>query len=550
MGRQADRIRAPEKSAKRPKMKERLDEHARRREFQRRPGTSARKVTLEETPSSDTVLPDDRRGRRKREDEERRQNDSATQEVKKNELGGRKEQKGPSSERSFREDAEAVKSGGLSELMPPPKSLEPRRTHRKGDSDRRTTRRTTETRQHAEPVRHPSENCRKNSADQSGTALKTGASSSGLNIEELLSAPSAKEKQIMDSSAELRDLLTVPTAKHSITTRSFQSRGGSKVQQICPRGTRHDCLIEAIEKHNELKVCGKIHFRRIMFPHTDLSLGDCSYLDTCRHMSSCRFVHYEVDLDVGTEEQKSELLDRMDDSTRTAIGTVSSSQLEELPAQWIHCDIRKIDFSIFRGKVKIVMADPPWDIHMDLPYGTMTDNEMKSLRLDQVQDEGLLFLWVTGRAMELGRECMQLWGYRRLEEIVWVKTNQLQRVIRTGRTGHWLNHSKEHCLVGIKGDPKLNRHLDTDLIVAEVRETSRKPDEVYRIIERLCPWSLKLELFGRQHNVRNNWITLGNQLDAVRLHDASLVHRYNSYASKSGLPLYDQVREHQPPDGH
>lgn len=59
-----------------------------------------------------------------------------------------------------------------------------------------------------------------------------------------------------------------------------------------------------------------------------------------------------------------------------------------------------------------------------------------------------------------------------------MKTNQLQRIIRTGRTGHWLNHSKEHCLVGIKGDPEVNRNIDTDVIVAEVRETSRKPDEV------------------------------------------------------------------------
>lgn len=65
-----------------------------------------------------------------------------------------------------------------------------------------------------------------------------------------------------------------------------------------------------------------------------------------------------------------------------------------------------------------------------------------------------------------------------MEEIIWVKTNQLQRIIRTGRTGHWLNHSKEHCLVGIKGDPIVNRNIDTDVIVAEVRETSRKPDEV------------------------------------------------------------------------
>lgn len=49
--------------------------------------------------------------------------------------------------------------------------------------------------------------------------------------------------------------------------------------------------------------------------------------------------------------------------------------------------------------------------------------------------------------MELGRECMALWGYEYIDELVWVKTNQLQRIIRTGRTGHWLNHGKEHCLV-------------------------------------------------------------------------------------------------------
>ena len=58
----------------------------------------------------------------------------------------------------------------------------------------------------------------------------------------------------------------------------------------------------------------------------------------------------------------------------------------------------------------------------------------------------------------------------------------------SGRTGHWLNHGKEHCLVGKKGDcPKFNRGLDCDVIVAEVRATSHKPDEIYGIIERLAP---------------------------------------------------------------
>lgn len=34
--------------------------------------------------------------------------------------------------------------------------------------------------------------------------------------------------------------------------------------------------------------------------------------------------------------------------------------------------------------------------------------------------------------------------------------------------------------------------MDTDVVVAEVRETSRKPEEVYGVIERLVPTGRKL----------------------------------------------------------
>ena len=55
----------------------------------------------------------------------------------------------------------------------------------------------------------------------------------------------------------------------------------------------------------------------------------------------------------------------------------------------------------------------------------MTDDEMKDMPIPALQDEGLLFLWVTGRAMEIGRECMRVWGYTRVDEVIWVKTNQV-----------------------------------------------------------------------------------------------------------------------------
>jgi mRNA (2'-O-methyladenosine-N6-)-methyltransferase len=142
------------------------------------------------------------------------------------------------------------------------------------------------------------------------------------------------------------------------------------------------------------------------------------------------------------------------------------------------------------------IIDPPWDIHMELPYGTMEDDEMRKLNIPSLQDSGYIFLWVTGRAMELGRECLKIWGYDRCDEIIWVKTNQLQRIIRTGRTGHWLNHGKEHCLVGVKGNinDSYNRGMDCDIIVSEVRATSHKPDEIYGLIERLSPGTRKVIL--------------------------------------------------------
>ncbi|XP_018799115.1 PREDICTED: probable N6-adenosine-methyltransferase MT-A70-like protein [Bactrocera latifrons] len=275
------------------------------------------------------------------------------------------------------------------------------------------------------------------------------------------------------------------------------------------------------ESIETLDTCTKLHFKKIIQSHTDESLGDCSFLNTCFHMATCKYVHYEVDTLPNINTNKP-----VDVKTKLCIKRSIDPSVTLYPPQWIQCDLRYLDMTVL-GKFAVVMADPPWDIHMELPYGTMSDDEMRQLGVPALQDDGLIFLWVTGRAMELGRECLKLWGYERVDELIWVKTNQLQRIIRTGRTGHWLNHGKEHCLVGMKGNPKnLNRGLDCDVIVAEVRATSHKPDEIYGIIERLSPGTRKIELFGRPHNVQPNWITLGNQLDGIRLVDPELITQF------------------------
>nr|CAD7462834.1 unnamed protein product [Timema tahoe] len=213
----------------------------------------------------------------------------------------------------------------------------------------------------------------------------------------------------------------------------------AQVMEFCPHGTKLEC-----SKMRSKVPCKKLHFKKIIQKHTDESLGDCSFLNTCFHMDTCKYVHYEVD--GPTVQFPKESFSKIESVEPKTLGRTNQDTTILYPAQWVQCDLRYLDMTVL-GKFAVIMADPPWDIHMELPYGTMSDDEMRQLGIPTLQDDGLIFLWVTGRAMELGRDCLKLWGYERVDEIIWVKTNQLQRIIRTGRTGHWLNHGKEHCLV-------------------------------------------------------------------------------------------------------
>lgn len=91
--------------------------------------------------------------------------------------------------------------------------------------------------------------------------------------------------------------------------------------------------------------------------------------------------------------------------------------------------------------------------------------------------------------------------------------------------GYYFHHSHEICIVGIKkkkdlraklgkaGAPLLyTRRPSANVIIEEARESSRKPDEIYSIIDILIPGARKIELFARNHNLRKGWFSLGNQL--------------------------------------
>ncbi|KAI9637327.1 putative mRNA methyltransferase [Dioszegia hungarica] len=361
---------------------------------------------------------------------------------------------------------------------------------------------------------------------------------------------------------ELNGLLSRETAKTKLRRLATRGPDVPLFNPICSSTTSAAC-------QKVRKDCTRTHFDPIIRPYTDPKLGYCSYLNLCYGeplfrsnpslgagtsgdpsaprggTKECRYLHFHVQpsrerhvvVPEGFPVQMSEVVRRRllsDGSEGEDRAKGKGSERWRREKQWVNCDLRTFDYSVL-GQFQVIMADPPWDIHMSLPYGTMTDDELRRLPLPQLQpDWGVLALWVTGRAMELGRELFSVWGYKRVDEVVWVKVNQVERLIRTGRTGHWLNHTCEHLLVAVKlpeshprdapipwdTDPtlrELRRGVDTDVIVAEVRETSRKPEEAYSILERLAPNGRKLELFGRKHNARPGWVTLGNQLGDSQL---------------------------------
>ena len=86
--------------------------------------------------------------------------------------------------------------------------------------------------------------------------------------------------------------------------------------------------------------------------------------------------------------------------------------------------------------------------------------------------------------------------------------------------GYYFMHSFEICLVGYKCPPgehvEYCSKISNNLIFANVQKKSQKPSkifnlvELYEIIELMMPGGKYLEIFARNHNLRQGWFSLGN----------------------------------------
>ncbi|KAJ2078503.1 hypothetical protein H4R24_004422 [Coemansia sp. RSA 988] len=167
----------------------------------------------------------------------------------------------------------------------------------------------------------------------------------------------------------------------------------------------------------------------------------------------------------------------------------------------------------------VILMDPPWQLASQAPtrgvaiaYQQLPDVCIESLPIQLLQTNGFIFIWVINNKYTKAFQLMKQWGYTYVDDITWVKQTVNRRMAKGH--GYYLQHAKETCLVGKKGaDPQtLQRSVASDVIFSERRGQSQKPEEMYEIIEQLIPGGNYLEIFGRKNNLRDYWVTIGNEL--------------------------------------
>ncbi|KIY43718.1 MT-A70-domain-containing protein [Fistulina hepatica ATCC 64428] len=172
--------------------------------------------------------------------------------------------------------------------------------------------------------------------------------------------------------------------------------------------------------------------------------------------------------------------------------------------------------SLQPSKFDVILIDPPlsssfnWDHVQELPIPSLA------------ADPSFVFMWVgsgAGEGLERGREVLAKWGYRRCEDVVWVKTNNSTNAGpgTDPPTTSLLTRTKQHCLIGIRGTVRrstdswfVHCNVDTDVIIWEgdPADPTRKPPEMYTLIENFCLGLRRLELFGRPSSLQRGWVTV------------------------------------------
>lgn len=177
------------------------------------------------------------------------------------------------------------------------------------------------------------------------------------------------------------------------------------------------------------------------------------------------------------------------------------------------------------GPFGTILADPPWRFsnrtgkvapeHRRLSrYDTMTLEEICALPVgDAAADQSHLYLWVPNALLHEGLQVMSAWGFRYKSNLVWHKVRKDGGSDGRG-VGFYFRNVTELVLFGVRGSLRTLApgRRQVNLLATRKREHSRKPDELYPIIESCSPGP-RLELFSRYPRV--GWSVWGNESDAT-----------------------------------
>lgn len=179
--------------------------------------------------------------------------------------------------------------------------------------------------------------------------------------------------------------------------------------------------------------------------------------------------------------------------------------------------------SIGNKKFRTILADPPWQFqnrtgkmapeHKRLNrYKTLSLQEICEIPVSFASDnQAHLYLWVPNALLLEGLQVMRAWGFEYKTNIVWHKTRKDGGPDGRG-VGFYFRNTTEIVLFGTRGKLRTLKpgRTQVNIIRTQKREHSRKPDELYDIIEACSPEQY-LELFAR--GTRSGWKTWGNQAE-------------------------------------
>jgi len=174
------------------------------------------------------------------------------------------------------------------------------------------------------------------------------------------------------------------------------------------------------------------------------------------------------------------------------------------------------------GRFSTILADPPWRFQNRtgkmapehkrlLRYQTMDIQQILELPVAQLAARpSHLYLWVPNALLAEGLETMARWGFTYKTNIVWSKIRKDGGPDGRG-VGFYFRNVTELVLFGVRGSVRTLSpgRRQVNLIASCKREHSRKPDELYDIIEACSPEPY-LELFARYP--RKGWVQWGNEI--------------------------------------